>query len=128
MRYCDCCKEHPLQSGTLRLTPEEVIERVCNYLKVDMKKVISKNRDRQLVNARCMISDMLYHDTFLTLSLKTIGELLGNRDHTTIINANRILRNLISTNPDFRAKYINTHLAVYTTTSYYVHDATPNLV
>lgn len=128
MRYCECCKEHPLQSGTLRLTPEEVIERVCKFLKVDMIKVMSKKRDRQFVQARFMIADMLYNDSYLRLSLATIGKLLGNRDHTTIMNSRMVIRNEISTNPTFRQLYINVHLAVYSTTSYYVHDTIPHLV
>ena len=119
--HCQPCTEHPLATGTNRLSPNEVIERASIHLKVDIKKVLSKSRTRKFAEARHMIADMLYCDTFIRPSLKDIGELFGNRDHTTIINSRKKISDWICYDKEFRQKYKDLHLAVYNTLNYYKH-------
>jgi chromosomal replication initiator protein len=119
--HCQPCTEHPLSTGTKRLSPIEVIEQASNYLKLDVKKVISKSRVKKYAEARHMIADMLYCDTFIRPSLKDIGELFGNRDHTTIINSRKKISDWIFYDKEFRQKYKELHLAVYKTLNYYKH-------
>lgn len=119
--YCKSCIHHPFHIQTQRLNPFEVIERSCIFLCVKQSDVISKKRHRNLCDARHMISDLLYNDEYLNLSLANIGIMLGGRDHTTILNSKRIIKNLIFSNDHFREKLLKLHLHVYHTTMYFTH-------
>lgn len=62
----------------------------------------SRSRCRELVELRqiyCSIARSMKY------CLKTIGETLGNRDHTTIIHNVTTFNNLYETNYEFRHKY-----------------------
>ena len=119
--YCNSCNQHPFQLETKRLNPFQVIELSCDFLCVNQSDVISKKRHRNLCDARHMISDLLYNDGYLNLSLSNIGLILGGRDHTTILNSKKIVKNLIFSNDDFREKLMKLHLHVYHTTRYFKH-------
>lgn len=120
MKYCTPCDYHNLVIETLRLTPNEVIEKCCEFLEIDINKVKSKERYRNYVDARNMISDMLYSDKYLNVTKSAIGKLLGNRDHTTILHGMKTLRDQLEVNKDYRDKYIKMHLFVYNTTKYFI--------
>jgi chromosomal replication initiation ATPase DnaA len=119
--YCIPCIEHPFLITTQQLSPFEVIDLACEFLKLNPSDVISKKRDRNLVDARHMIADLLYNDEFLNLSLKNCGEILGGRDHSTILNSRKIIKNLIFSYPNFREKLFKLHLYVYHTSDYFNH-------
>lgn len=62
----------------------------------------SKYRKRELVELRniyCYLAKQMGY------SLKTIGDSIGNRDHTTIIHNITSFKNLMETNDTFREKY-----------------------
>ena len=66
----------------------------------------SKWRMREIVELRaiyCYIAKQMKY------SLKPIGENLGNRDHTTVIHALTLFRNLFETSEVFRGKYAKIH-------------------
>ena len=67
------------------LTPEKIINTVCDFFKVTYEDLAGKKRNREIVEPRQMcvylIEDMLH------LPLEAIGDLLGGRDHTTIMYA-----------------------------------------
>ncbi len=60
---------------------------VCDELNVDMRHVLSSRRHRAYVIARQMLSYVLRNRYRLTL--KYIGMMMGNRDHSTIIHSNK---------------------------------------
>lgn len=119
--YCISCTDHPFVIGTQKLSPFEIIDNSCEFLKLNKSDVISKKRDRHLVDARHMIADLLYNDEFLNLSLKNCAILLGGKDHTTIINARKVVSNLIFSSPNFKEKLFKLHLYVYHTSDYFKH-------
>lgn len=83
------------------ITPEKIVETVCEHFKLTVKEVNSRKRFKELVYARHIIFYLLRKHT--KMSLKSSGELFG-RDHTTVIHSVETLNNLMYTEPDVRAE------------------------
>jgi hypothetical protein len=62
-----------------------VLSSVSEVTTVQPKTIIEKTRDKEHVEARHISMALLYQHTNLTL--KVIGKLFGNRDHTTVLNS-----------------------------------------
>lgn len=65
-------------------TKEKVLKVLSEQSGFTAEQIVSKSRDRSLVNLRNIYCKILYNKTDFTL--KAIGEQLSGRDHTTIIN------------------------------------------
>jgi chromosomal replication initiator protein len=83
------------------VTPERIIEAVCEHFKLSLKGLQGRSRVREFVYARHIIFYLLRKHT--KMSLKSAGELFG-RDHTTVIHSVDTLNNLMYTEPDVRAE------------------------
>ena len=112
---CEPCIEHPLQSvkKSKRLTSNDIINKVCEIYGYSPTMVCGKLRWKKLVEARMVISHILRNDKYLSMSLKSIGFMLGRRDHTTIIHNIRTIEDYIDVEPDFRQKVIDIYEKVY---------------
>ncbi|MFH5821393.1 chromosomal replication initiator protein DnaA [Georgenia sp. AZ-5] len=72
------------------ITPALIMSQTANYFSVSIEALCSADRSRVLVNARQIA---MYLCRELTdLSLPKIGQLFGGRDHTTVMHANRKIR------------------------------------
>jgi hypothetical protein len=121
-KYCVPCTDHNLTESVLILTPDEIIIKVCNLLGVAVGKTLGTDRHNNYVVARYIISDILYSDKILTMSLKQIGRVLGNRHHTTIINCIRNIENRCQVDKDFRDKYRQVHIDLYGSDLYFRYN------
>lgn len=75
---------HSMQNQAAPVTPaEEIINAVCEVLEVDYDHVMSKNRNKDNVEARFIIFHILKNNVKLTL--KQIAELIGGKHHTTVL-------------------------------------------
>jgi len=122
IRSCTPCDNHQLIESTKLLAPDAIIMEVCDFLVVPVGRIIGNRRSANLVYARHIICDILYSDAFLNLSLKQIGRLLGGRDHTTVINAIRSVRNQCEINPFYRDRYRRLHLFLYNSDRYFKYS------
>lgn len=64
------------------MTKEEIIEVICKEGSVTLEQLSSESRKTEIVNSRKLLSGAL--KIKLNMTLVSIGEILGNRDHTTI--------------------------------------------
>ncbi len=82
-------------SGSLKKSfyPEEVIKTICEYYSVKITALKGVKRDARLVRARQTCMYVLKKEGGLTYS--EIGNLLGGRDHTTIMHGVMKIENLI---------------------------------
>lgn len=71
---------HPCQ-----LTPEDVVERVAKYYNVPMKVLHSSRQTKRIVNARQVSMYLLRKLT--EKSYPEIGEIMGGRNHSTVMHA-----------------------------------------
>jgi chromosomal replication initiator protein len=83
------------------ITPEKIIETVCEHFKLTFKDLQSRSRVREFVYARHIIFYLIRKHT--KMSLKSSGEMFG-RDHTTVIHSVETLNNLMYTEYDVRSE------------------------
>lgn len=75
----------PLSNNKERISPDSVIECVAKYYKVNKKELTGHSRLKEIVLARHIAIYIIREE--MKLPLEKIGQLFGNRDHTTIMNA-----------------------------------------
>ena len=79
----------------------KVIRReVGKYYRVHPDYYLMRSRKRELVQARQIAMTLININTKLTL--KYIGEMIGNRDHATVIHSRETVNNLFETEKNFR--------------------------
>jgi chromosomal replication initiator protein len=83
-----------------RITEDELFEIVENKSGFTKENLISPSRKRELVDMRQLVSFVLKTDFNRTLA--SIGELLGDRDHTTILHSIRKFYDLYETNIGYK--------------------------
>ncbi len=69
----------------LRYTPHSIINTVADYYHVQPKEITSGGRKAHIAFARQVA--MFLCRKFTSLSLEAIGDVFGNRDHTTVHHA-----------------------------------------
>jgi chromosomal replication initiator protein len=80
--------------SALEITADQILAETAAYFKLTVDELNSKSRTRTLVTARQIA---MYLCRELTdMSLPKIGQVLGGRDHTTVIHADRKIRELMA--------------------------------
>lgn len=79
------------------LTPDHIIEVVCDFYGLNRADLISKKKKKELVEPR-QICTFLMTD-LLSIPLVSIGQAMGGKDHTTIIYTRDKIANLMKNNP-----------------------------
>lgn len=72
-------------NGYLKYNPEVIIRVVSEHFKVTPAQLKNDRRFRNIVTARQIAMYLVKKHT--DYSLKDIGDLFGNRDHTTVIHS-----------------------------------------
>lgn len=76
------------------ITADQIINATAEYYSFTVDDLMSKSRNRTLVTARQIAMYLLRELT--EMSLPKIGQALGGRDHTTVIYAERKIRELMA--------------------------------
>jgi len=110
---CQTCYYRP----TIRISyviigkPENEVEKVnkiiqatCEYLNIAFASIRTASRERKYAEARQLIS-IIVMETCPNISTGYLGQLLGGRDHSTVVYSRKTASNLIATNAAFKAKY-----------------------
>ncbi len=80
--------------GAQEITSTVIMAQTADYFQISLEELCSKSRTRTLVTARQIA---MYLCRELTdMSLPKIGQELGGRDHTTVIHADRKIRELMA--------------------------------
>lgn len=69
-----------------KITPEKIVNIVCDYFGLNVLDVCGQKRNRDFVYARD-IGIYLCRDYMKDITLEKIGCFFGNRDHSTVINS-----------------------------------------
>jgi chromosomal replication initiator protein len=89
-----------IQHEEKEVSIDNIKEHVAKYYGLDLVKLNSKSRKREIVLVRQL---SMYLAKLLTKhSLKTIGEEFGGRDHTTVLYSCRSIENSMDTDRDFK--------------------------
>ena len=86
------------------LTPERILSAVCHYYKQRKDDVLGKGKKAEVVKARQICAYLMCE--MLSLPLVSIGNILGGRDHTTIMYARDKMEKMVNTS-DKTAKEVD---------------------
>lgn len=76
-----------------RITPENIINVVCDHYNVSIEDIKSSKRNKELVHPRQMI--MYLCRSMTNATYKEIASVLGGRDHSTVIYGERSITDLL---------------------------------
>lgn len=79
------------------ITSTIIMEVTANYMNVSIEELCGQSREKEIVQARQMA--MFLCRELTDLSLPKIGQAFGNRDHTTVMHADRKIRKAMSEQP-----------------------------
>ncbi|HSV94843.1 MAG TPA: chromosomal replication initiator protein DnaA [Spirochaetia bacterium] len=96
----------------IKVRPVKVISTVAKYFDYRNKDLLGTSRKANLVVAR-HIAMFLLRDT-LNIQLEKVGEIMGGRDHTTVMHAVEKMKLEINENGDIRRKVTAIKQALYT--------------
>ena len=84
------------------LTIDEILEKVCRHYKVEQRQVFSKSRRRDLVQVRQV--SMYLAQKLTKMPAGRIGQLIGNRDHSTVIHSCNTIEQRLKIDQAFQAE------------------------
>lgn len=84
------------------ITIDYIQKVVCEYFGLPSDVLNAKTRKREIVQARQIA--MYFSKNLTKASLSTIGSVIGNKDHATVLHACKTVNNLIETDKRFRAQ------------------------
>lgn len=96
----------------VKVRPIKVISTVAKYFDYRNKDLLGSSRKADLVVAR-HIAMYLLRDT-LNIQLEKVGEIMGGRDHTTVMHAVEKMKTEVNENGDIRRKVTAIKQALYT--------------
>lgn len=85
-----------------RITPRQIVEAVSQECRISMKELTGKKRRHEIVAARQIAMYLLR--TKLNLQYERIAEVLGGKDHTTIMYGVTKVENLLENDGEMRGR------------------------
>jgi chromosomal replication initiator protein len=93
------------------IEPEHILTTIAQAYDVTMDELLSQSRSQRIAFPRQVAMYMLREES--ELSLPKIGEMLGGRDHTTIMYGHEKINDLLETDKNLRRKIINIQEILY---------------
>lgn len=84
------------------LSVNDIIEKVCAYYKIDISTIHTKTRKREVVQVR-QIAMFLAKKHTETSSSK-IGQMIGKKDHATVLHACKIIKDQVEVDKAFKSE------------------------
>lgn len=98
-----------------RISIDIIVDAVCNYFNLKAEDLMSNERSTELVLGRHYIAYLARNLTGATY--KEIDEVLGKRDHSTIMYGERCIRDELEKNDEARHKLKDIENIIYTTSN-----------
>lgn len=84
------------------LTMDDIMDKVATVYGIEVEAITGKNRQKDIVEARMAVAFLTQKHTKMTV--KRIGKLLGNRNHSTILHSCSQVEKRLAADPDFAHK------------------------
>lgn len=91
-------------SQNLKIDPKTVLNIVCDYFNLSQKDLIGAKRQKELVLPRHITMFLL--SEHLNMTVEKIGQILGKRDHTTVMHGRDKIKGLAGTNREVQRMLI----------------------
>lgn len=85
------------QKKNIQILSQKIFDCIKEFNNISSSEIIKRNRKLEISITRSCYCYVLYKQNSCKVTYKEIGDILGFRDHTTIINANKTAKNLIDT-------------------------------
>lgn len=79
----------------LKTNPKQVLATICDYFNLNQKELAGPNRQKELVLPRHITMFLLSEE--LKMTVASIGQILGRRDHTTVMHGRDKIKKLVGT-------------------------------
>ncbi|NDV81150.1 chromosomal replication initiator protein DnaA [Bacteroides sp. 51] len=90
-----------VRNETKAITIDTIIETVCQHFEIDTSVIHTKSRKREVVQVRQIAMFLAKKHT--DSSSSKIGQLIGGKDHATVLHACKIVKELCEVDKTFRA-------------------------
>ncbi len=97
------------------IEPQHILSTIAQEYGVSMDELLSQNRSQRIAFPRQIAMYMLREES--ELSLPKIGEILGGRDHTTVMYGHEKITGLLETDKNLRRKLVNIQEVLYSPVS-----------
>ncbi|MCX7683406.1 MAG: chromosomal replication initiator protein DnaA [Anaerolineae bacterium] len=94
-----------------KVTPEQIINEVARYFGIEEAALRGPGRSQAIARPRQIAMYLIREET--GESLPQIGELLGGRDHTTVLHGCERIASLIEEDPDLRREVLSIRQRLY---------------
>ena len=94
-----------VRNETKAITIDTIIETVCQHFEIDTSVIHTKSRKREVVQVRQIAMFLAKKHT--DSSSSKIGQLIGGKDHATVLHACKIVKELCEVDKAFRADLEN---------------------
>jgi chromosomal replication initiator protein len=91
---------HPIDT---EVNIDYIQKSIAEYFDLTLEQLVDKTRKKEVVVARQL--GMYFAKEYTNLSLQTIGQHFGKRDHSTVIHAINCVNDLIETDRKFKKSY-----------------------
>ncbi len=100
-----------LMPESKEIEPEQILKTIAHEYGVSLEELVSSNRSQRIAFPRQIAMYMLREES--ELSLPKIGEILGGRDHTTIMYGHDKITDLLERDKNLRRKLVNIQEILY---------------
>ena len=100
-----------LMPASKEIEPEQILKTIAQEYGVSLEELLSHSRSQRIAFPRQIAMYMLREES--DLSLPKIGEILGGRDHTTIMYGHEKITDLLETDKNLRRKLVNIQEILY---------------
>lgn len=82
------------------VTPKLILKSVCDYFNITEEEIKGKKKNREIALPRQIA--MYIMRTVANLTYPMIGELIGGRDHSTVMHAEKVIKKMIEEDNDIK--------------------------
>lgn len=100
-----------LMPESKEIEPEQILKTIAQEYGVSLEELLSTNRSQRIAFPRQIAMYMLREES--ELSLPKIGEILGGRDHTTVMYGHDKITDLLERDKNLRRKLVNIQEILY---------------
>ena len=102
MRLAERIIQRAVKVDNKPLTVDDIMEKVCGHYKVTQQQVFSRSRKRDYVLVRQI--SMYLTQKYTKMPAGRIGQLIGGRDHSTVIHSCSIIEQRLKVDKAFSAE------------------------
>ena len=102
MRLAERVVKRAVKVDNKPLTVDDILEKVCNHYNVSQQHVFSKSRKRDFVMVRQV--SMYLAQKYTKMPASRIGQLIGGRDHSTVIHSCSTIEQRLKVDKEFSAE------------------------